>query len=116
MKENRTKGYSDLQMPPIEELGDESYYYNRNIRLTEVTHNDSAVEMWECERVPCTGTPTYDVTVDQIVKYYYPNGEDMAIMRKGIVDATNSEFINYNKFVEDVKKEVSEVFRTRRYI
>lgn len=112
----RNIGFSDLKMDAIEELGDGSYYYNRNIKRITINHEDRIINSWECERILCTGTPSYESVVDQVVKCHYPSGEDMAIMRKGIVDPNNKEFVNYNQFVEDVKKEVSEVFRTRRYI
>lgn len=52
--------------------------------------------------------PTISEIINEIIKDAFPAGEENAIQRKGILNPSCDEFINYNTFVEDIKNEVKE--------
>ncbi|MGL5683575.1 MAG: hypothetical protein ACRDDZ_11085 [Marinifilaceae bacterium] len=109
------EGYSDIQIQPIEELGNDQFYYNREIDRQTLQDERGDVSLYSCKRYLCDGVPSYESIVNQIVSYHYPNGEENALLRKGVMNPQNNEFINYNTFVEDVKQEVATVLGVRDY-
>ena len=84
----------------IQRLGQSLYAYHYNIQQIE--------EGFECEQLLFDHIPTYPDVVNRIVSNKYSNGAEMAIQRKGILDKTNEEFVEYNEFVEDVKLKVKQ--------
>ena len=84
----------------IQRLGQSLYAYNFNIQESE--------EGFECEQLLFDHIPTYPDVVNRIVSDKYNNGAEMAIQRKGILDKTNEEFVEYNQFIESVKLKVKQ--------
>ena len=88
----------------IERHGLSIYVYNHDIK--EVNTDDGI--MYEYEQYIFNQKPDYNKIVNRLIQEYFPDGEEMAIQRKGIVDSTNSEFVAYNLFVEEIKLKVKE--------
>ena len=55
--------------------------------------------------------PTRDEVIKRIVTNKYPDGAENAILRKGIKDPLNTEYLEYYDFVESIKFATKEDFR-----
>ncbi len=80
----------------IQKLGQSLYAYNHNITVTD--------EGYECVQLIFNHIPVYPDVVNRIVSEMYGNGAEQAVLRKGVLDVNNEEFVEYNKFVENVKQ------------
>lgn len=94
---------SNIKPQIIEQLGVSLYAYNYNIQEVDNGYN--------YEQIILDSYPVYDVVINTIIRNKYPNGEENAIQRKGILDSKNAEFQEYNSFVERVKQEVKDSFK-----
>ena len=80
----------------IEKLGENTFAYNYNINEVENGYN------YETEIFDTL--PTRSMIINRLVTNRYPLGEEQAILRKGIKDPLNVEYLDYYEFVESVKK------------
>lgn len=79
----------------IERLGVNLYSYNYNIQEVEGGY--------EFTRYLSDHSPTINEVINAIITSIYPDGEELAIQRKGIIDPQNNEFVNYYQNVERIK-------------
>ena len=90
----------------IEDLGTGFSYVNFDRRTEQVTDPQS-----EETRSVIIAAEQYRVKnpiassriIDTVIRANYYDGEDVAALRKGIVDANNPDFIAFNEFVEGIK-------------
>lgn len=91
------------EMPArIERLGFSTFAYNYNVKEVVV---EDRIE-FQYETLVFDHYPTRNEIINRIISEAYPNGEELAIQRKGIIDNQNIEFVAYNEFVESVKEQV----------
>ena len=86
----------------IEKLGHSLYSYNYDIIEVE---RDGQIH-YEFERILFDHIPNDADVINRIITEQYPEGEEMAIQRKGIVDNTNEEFVTYHQFIENLKSKI----------
>ena len=79
----------------IERLGVNLYSYNHNIQEVEGGY--------EFTRYLFDHSPTINEVINAVITSIYPDGEELAIQRKGIIDPQNNEFVNYYQNVEQIK-------------
>lgn len=87
-------------------MGHSLYAYN--YQISEVTkpairEGEPETKGFEFKSILFDHTPTAGDAINAIVNSQYPNGAENAIQRKGILDNTNTEFLQYNEFVEATK-------------
>lgn len=92
----------------IQDLGTDFSYVNFDRRIEEVKDPETSEVVGT---VPVAGfqyrignPASYDRIVDAVVRENFPDGADQAALRKGIVDAENSDFVAFNSFVESIKQ------------
>lgn len=88
----------------FERLGFSTFAYNYDVK--EVVLEDRTE--YQYETLVFDHIPTRNEVINRIICETYPDGEESAIQRKGIIDNHNQEFVAYNEFVESVKQQVSE--------
>ena len=93
---------SEIKPQIIERLGVNLYSYNYNIQEVE--------ERYEFTRYLFDHFPTINEVINAIITSIYPDGEELAIQRKGIVDPQNNEFVSYYHNVERIKAIIKEEF------
>ena len=86
---------SEIKPQIIERLGVNLYSYNYNIQEVE--------ERYEFTRYLFDHFPTINEVINAIITSIYPDGEELAIQRKGIIDPQNNEFVSYYQNVERIK-------------
>ena len=86
---------SEIKLQIIERLGVNLYSYNYNIQKVEGGY--------EFTRYLFDHFPTINEVINTIISSIYPDGEELAIQRKGIIDPQNNEFISYYQNVERIK-------------
>ena len=47
---------------------------------------------------------TYDILVERLIKERYSQGQEFALINKGIADINNSEYVAYRAYVETCKQ------------
>lgn len=82
----------------IEQLGVNLYSYNYDIQEID--------NKYQFERYLFDHSPTYSEVINAVVTSIYPDGEELAIQRKGIIDPQNNEFVNYFQNVEQIKAKI----------
>lgn len=96
---------SDEKPVLIDQIGVSLFAYNHNPVQDETG-------AWHFDSYVFDHSPEYGEVINRIITDKYPNGEEAAIHRKGIVDKDNAEFVAYNQFVEQVKELVKTEFVT----
>ena len=96
--------HSNERPARIEKLGHSTFAYNYNVKEVVV---EDRIE-FQYETLVFDHVPTRNEVINLIICETYPDGDESAIQRKGIIDNHNQEFIAYNEFVESVKQQVSE--------
>ena len=86
---------SENKPQTIERLGVNLYSYNYNIQEVE--------DGYEFTRYLFDHFPTINEVINAIITSIYPDGEELAIQRKGIIDPQNNEFVSYYHNVERIK-------------
>ena len=86
----------------IERLGVNLYSYNYNIIEVE--------DGYEFTRYLFDHSPIINEVINAIITSIYPDGEELAIQRKGIIDPQNNEFVSYYQNVERIKAIIKEEF------
>ena len=91
----------------IEKLGHSTFAYNYNVKevVGENQDGESHTE-YQYKTLVFDHVPNRTEVINRIICETYPDGEESAIQRKGIIDNHNQEFVEYNNFVEDVKNSV----------
>jgi hypothetical protein len=97
----------------IKKLGHSLFAYN--YQITEVSRqvmyeNEQETNGFEFKTVTFDHLPTIGEVINAIICQAFPNGEENAIQRKGILDNDNAEFKKYNQFVELTKSMVKQDF------
>lgn len=87
----------------IDQLGHSTFAYNHAIQETEDGYTFIAYLF--------DHLPTCNEVINTVIQNRYPNGEESAIQRKGILDNHDPEFIAYNGFVEETKANVKAQFQ-----
>ncbi|HAQ19601.1 MAG TPA: hypothetical protein DCR40_10280 [Prolixibacteraceae bacterium] len=90
----------------IEDLKTGHSYVNFDRRAEVVTDEQTGQPrnvIITAEQYRVTNPATRARIINAVIQANYPDGEDTAALRKGIVDATNAEFIAFNNFVEAIK-------------
>lgn len=87
---------SNIKPEKIEQLGINTYAYNYNIEEVENGFNYETEIFNTC--------PTRSLVINRLVSNKYPEGAEQAVLRKGIRDPLNEEYLEYYEFVESVKK------------
>lgn len=94
--------HSNERPARIEKLGHSTFAYNYNVKEVVV---EDRIE-FQYETLVFDHVPTRNEVINRIICETYPDGEESAIQRKGIIDNHNQEFVEYNEFVEQVKAQV----------
>ena len=89
----------------IDQLGHSTFAYNHNITQVEDGYN---YEVYLFDHLPGCNE-----VINKIIKSHYPDGEESALQRKGIIDNHDLEFVAYNEFVEAVKACVKAQFEAQ---
>ena len=96
------KAFSNSRPPLIQQLGANLYAYNHDIQEKE--------EGFEFQPLYFDHSPSREEVINQLVVNSYPNGEELAIQRKGITDSQCDEFKNYYNNVENIKLKVTQEY------
>lgn len=86
----------------IEQLGRSLYAYNYAVEQTD--------DGYMYNTLVFDHIPSRNEVINRIILEKYPDGEESAIQRKGILDPSNAEFVSYNNFVEQTKSEITQDF------
>lgn len=62
------------------------------------------VKKWKADVQRVKNPVSYDKTVDAAIKDEFPNGEEEAALRKGILNKLDADYVKLNEFVESVKQ------------
>ena len=92
------KTHSNARPERIQQLGLNLYAYNHNIQEVE--------DGYDYEAIHFDHIPSANEIINHLVSQAYPNGEELAIQRKGIIDPQNNEFVNYYQNVEQIKAKI----------
>ena len=101
---------SEIKPQIIERLGVNLYSYNYNIQEVEDYNIQEVEERYEFTRYLFDHFPTINEVINAIISSIYPDGEELAIQRKGIIDPQNNEFVSYYQNVERIKAIIKEEF------
>ena len=92
------KTHSNAQPERIQRLGLNLYAYNHNIQEVE--------DGYDYEAIHFDHIPSANEIINHLVSLAYPDGEELAIQRKGIIDPQNNEFVAYYQNVEQIKAKI----------
>lgn len=101
------------EMPArIERLGLSTFAYNHDVQEVSVQTSENEPERigYQFKTLVFDHKPTKNEVINRIIAERYPDGEESAIQRKGILDRQNPEFVDYNEFVEGVKIKVAQEY------
>ena len=104
--------HSNERPARIEKLGHSTFAYNYNVKEVVV---EDRIE-FQYETLVFGHVPTRNEVINRIICETYPDGEESAIQRKGIIDNHNQEFVEYNNFVEYTKAAVKQDFEQHETI
>jgi len=96
------KAFSNGRPPLIQQLGANLYAYNHDIQEKEGE--------FEFQPLYFDHSPSREQVINQLVVSLYPDGEELAIQRKGIVDSQCDEFAQYYNNVENIKQKVTQEY------
>lgn len=104
--------HSNERPATIEQLGMSTFAYNYDVQEVSVqtNENETARTEYQFKTLVFDHKPTRNEVINRIIAETYPDGEESAIQRKGIIDNAGPEFIAYNEFVELVKYNVKKDF------
>ena len=88
-------GYSNIHMN-VKEVEFEEY--------DQETETSKRIKKWQADVQRVKNPVTYEKTVNSAIKDEFPDGEDAAALRKGIVNPKDKDFMRLNAFAEYVKK------------
>lgn len=94
--------HSNERPARIEQLGITTFAFNHDIKEVE--------SGYEYDTYVFDHMPSKHEVINRIITEKYPDGEESAIQRKGIIDNQNPEFVAYNQFVEGVKIKVAQEY------
>ena len=97
--------HSNERPARIEQLGMSTFAYNYDVQEVSVQTSENEPERieYQFKTLVFDHKPTKNEVINRIIAERYPDGEESAIQRKGILDRQNPEFIAYNEFVENIK-------------
>lgn len=93
----------------IASVGRGKYYVNMDVAEIH-PEGEEGVLMYECDYVETSGTPTYPMVVEALIRERYTVSDELALLRQ---QATKSEeFAEYNTYCEDCKAKARAVFQS----
>lgn len=100
--------HSNERPKKIDRLGFSTFAYNYDVQEVSVqtNENETARTEYQFKTLIFDHVPTSSEVINRIVTDKYKDGEELAIQRKAILNPELPEFIEYNNFVENVKKKV----------
>ena len=100
--------HSNEKPATIEQLGMSTFAYNYDVQEVSVQTNENEPERieYQFKTLVFDHKPKRNEVINRIIAETYPDGEESAIQRKGIIDNADHEFIAYNEFVENTKSKV----------
>lgn len=100
--------HSNERPARIEQLGMSTFAYNYDVQEVSVQTNENEPERieYQFKTLVFDHVPNRNEVINRIICETYPDGEESAIQRKGIINNSDPEFITYNEFVEQVKAQV----------
>ena len=104
--------HSNERPARIEQLGLSTFAYNYDVQEVSVQTNENEPERieYQFKTLVFDHKPTRNEVINRIITEKYPDGEETAIQRKGIIDNQNPGFVAYNQFVENVKIKVAQEY------
>lgn len=102
--------HSNERPARIEQLGMSTFAYNYDVQEVSVQDNGNERTEFQFKTLVFDHKPTKNEVINRIITERYPDGEESAIQRKGILDSQNPEFVDYNEFVEGVKIKVAQEY------
>ncbi len=102
----------DEKPPFILDLGTGYSNVHLNIKQVDEPYIDSVgepvqgkfVKKWVADVQRVKNPVSYDKTVNAAIKDEFPNGEEEAALRKGILNKLDADYVKLNEFAESVKK------------
>jgi hypothetical protein len=85
----------------IQDLGTGFSYINFDRYIKDV---DGEGVVYATEQYKVQNPATYETIVDQVVQVKFCDGRSQAAIRKGIINAQDVDFIEFNSFVEAIKQ------------
>lgn len=103
--------HSNERPARIEQLGMSTFAYNYDVKEVAVENieGESHTE-YQYKTLVFEHLPTCNEVINRIIAENYPDGEESANQRKGIINNSDPEFIAYNGFVENIKKVIKQDF------
>lgn len=93
----------------IEKLGYSTYGYNYDIE--QLQPDDAGNVMYNYNTVLFDHIPEKNEVINAIISAKYTDGEEFAILRKGVKDSDNEQFVAYNAFVEGIKNKITSEYQ-----
>ena len=95
----------------IEQLGMSTFAYNYDVKKVAIENQEGEGRTeYQYKTIVFDHMPTRNEVINRIIAETYPDGEESAIQRKGIINNSDPEFITYNDFVESTKIDVKQGF------
>ena len=110
--------HSNERPARIEQLGMSTFAYNYDVQEVSVQTNENEPERieYQFKTLVFDHKPKRNEVINRIIAERYPDGEESAIQRKGIINNSDPEFVEYNNFVEDTKSAVKQDFEQHETI
>lgn len=104
--------HSNEKPKTIEKLGLSTFAYNYDVQEVSVQTSENEQERieYQFKTLVFDHKPTKNEVINRMITERYPDGEESAIQRKGIMDRQHPEFVDYNEFVEGVKIKVAQEY------
>lgn len=100
----------------IERLGVSTFAYNYDVKEVAVQDDGNERTEFQYKTLVFDHVPNRNEVINRIICETYPDGEESAIQRKGIINNSDPEFVEYNNFVEDTKAAVKQDFEQHETI
>ena len=100
---------------PIQRLGNNTYYYNYIISITDSTDQEGeAIKIYEYIQVHLTGLPSYKNVVQAVLREYISQNEEFDLINSYNSyqnkltedDSVVTKYLEYLKLVQDIKTNV----------
>jgi len=95
----------------FDRLGISTFAYNYDVKEVDIENQEGdARKEYQYKTLVFDHMPTCNEVINRVINETYPDGEESAIQRKGIINNSDPEFIAYNDFVESTKIAVKQDF------
>lgn len=82
------------------------------LAVNAIAYNWDVVETadgYEFRQVIFDHHPTRHEVINACIQHHFPNGEEQALQRKGIIDRNDPEFVAYVERVEQIKADTADM-------